>query len=324
MPLNKLDRARGCLAGLAIGDALGRPVEGMSSSEIRTKFGDVQSFLSQTPGGSDDTEYAILTAHALLKYGRSVTSQQIAQLWIEKVCQQTETFLGAGFSEMAAIANLKSGLLPPQSGKHFHAWSDGLAMRVAPIGIVGDGDLALTKRLTIADGEVSHSGEGIESGIAISTAISAAMVGADARECVTVAKNSIKEDSWSHRAIVAAEKIVADGSRLDIHSLTDEIVDRVATHDYVYADLAPEAVSLALAAVLFGDGDFVKTLLFAVNMGRDADTIAAMAGAITGAMVGFESIPEHWRNTMQEVQGSCLAYTRGINPVDLAEELVAL
>ena len=34
-----LDRARGSLAGLAVGDALGRPVEGMSAQEIREKFG---------------------------------------------------------------------------------------------------------------------------------------------------------------------------------------------------------------------------------------------------------------------------------------------
>lgn len=321
---NKLNRARGCMAGLAIGDALGRPVEGMSSQQIREKYGDVDDFLSQTPGGSDDTEYAILTAIALLKYGKGVTANQIADLWLEKVCYQSENFLGAGFSEMAAIANLKLGLKPPQSGIHMHSWSDGLAMRVAPIGIVGAGDFELTKRITIADGEVSHAGEGIHSGVAVAVAISAAMNGADAREAFALAKQSIPSDSWSFRSIEKVETILKQNLNDDIHTLTDKIVSSVATHEYHYADLAPEAASLALGAALYGNGEFVKTVRFAVNMGRDADTIAAMAGAVVGAMVGYESIPEHWRNSVQTVQGTCLAFTKGLNPVALADELVIL
>lgn len=321
---NILNRARGCMAGLAIGDALGRPVEGMSSQQIREKYGDVENFLSQTPGGSDDTEYAILTAIALLKYGKGVTANQIADLWLEKVCYQSENFLGAGFSEMAAIANLKLGLKPPQSGIHMHSWSDGLAMRVAPIGIVGAGNIELTKSITIADGEVSHAGEGIHSGVAVAVAISSAMNGSDAREAFALAKQSIPSDSWSFRSIEKVEAILTQSFNDDIHSLTDKLVSSVATHEYHYADLAPEAASLALGAVLYGNGDFIKTVRFAVNMGRDADTIAAMAGAIVGAMVGYESIPEHWRNSVQTVQGTCLAFTKGLNPVALADELVIL
>lgn len=320
----KLNRARGCMAGLAIGDALGRPVEGMSSQQIRDTYGDVENFLSQTPGGSDDTEYAILTATALLKYGRNLTADQIAELWLEKVCYQAENFLGAGFSEMAAIANLKSGLKPPQSGIHLHSWSDGLAMRVAPIGIVGSGNYELTTRLTIADGQVSHAGEGIHSGVAVAVAIAAAMNGESAIDCFSAAKRSIPEDCWSSRAIFKVEEILQQNMNDEIHVLTDKLVAAVATHEYHYADLAPEAASLALAAVLYGKGDFVKTVRFAVNMGRDADTIAAMAGAVAGAIVGYEVIPEHWRSSVQTVQGSCLAFTKGQNPVALADELVLL
>jgi len=324
MLLNKLNRARGCMAGLAIGDALGRPVEGMSSQEIRDTYGDVENFLSQTPGGSDDTEYAILTATALLKYGKGISASQFAELWIEKVCYQAENFLGAGFSEMAAIANLKSGLLPPQSGKHIHSWSDGLAMRVAPIGIVGAGNFELTTRLTIADGEVSHAGEGIHSGVAIAVAIAAAMSGASAAKCFLAGKSSIPQDSWTYRAIIKVEEILELNATDEIHILTDKLVGAVATHEYHYADLAPEAASLALAAVMYGEGDFVKTVRFAVNMGRDADTIAAMAGAVSGAIVGYEEIPDHWRDSVQTVQGTCLAFTKGQNPVALADELVLL
>ncbi len=144
--ISELSRAQGAMAGLAIGDALGRPVEGMSAEQIREKYGSVRDFVNLTPGGSDDTEYALLTGSALLKYGKSITSSQFADYWIEKVCNQKSAFAGAGFSEMNAIYNLRKGLRPPFSGQHNHAWSDGLAMRVAPIGVISKGDLELARK----------------------------------------------------------------------------------------------------------------------------------------------------------------------------------
>ena len=312
------------MAGLAIGDALGRPVEGLSPAQIRSQYGGVEDFLSQNPGGSDDTEYAILTGRALIKYGKAITTDEFASYWLENVCNQTEDFLGAGFSEMAAIANLKAGLLPPDSGRHFHAWSDGLAMRVAPIGIVASGDIELTKRLAIADGQVSHSGEGIHSGVVIASAISRAMAGDSIKDLIDASKRSIPEDCWTSRTLRAALSIMDSQREEDSLSITDSLLERVATKHYFYADLAPEAISLAISAVAYGAGDFVSTVRFAVNCGRDADTIAAMAGAIAGAYVGFEAIPEHWRSAVTEVKGSCLAFTRGMSPISLAEELITL
>jgi len=90
-------RAQGAMAGLAVGDALGRPVEGMSAEQIRNTYGSVSDFVNMTPGGSDDTEYALLTGSALLKYGKSITAENFADFWLEKVCSQTAAFAGAGF-----------------------------------------------------------------------------------------------------------------------------------------------------------------------------------------------------------------------------------
>ncbi|MBC7462913.1 MAG: ADP-ribosylglycohydrolase family protein [Actinobacteria bacterium] len=312
------------MSGLAIGDALGRPVEGMSAQKIRENYGSVQDFLLLSPGGSDDTEYALLTASAILEYGLDITADQFADFWKEKVCTQTAAFLGAGFSEMSAIDNLRRGLAPPQSGQHTHAWSDGLAMRVAPIGIVAAGNLPLAISMTTADGSVSHSGEGIWSGLAVAAAISVAMNGGSAQESFAGALQSVPQDSWTYRALVKVQKVIAEGEGKTTPDLVDLLLHDVAVEDYYYADLAPEAVSLALAAVLYGAGDFVKTLLFAVNLGRDADTIAAMAGAVGGALVGYEAIPDSWRRAIVSVKGSCLEFAAGLNPVEVAEQLVAL
>ena len=321
---SELFRAQGAMSGLAVGDALGRPVEGMSAELIRKTYGSVSDFVNMTPGGSDDTEYALLTASALLKYGKNITADDFADFWLEKVCAQTAVFAGAGFSEMNAIANLKNGLRPPRSGQHNHAWSDGLAMRVAPIGVVSRGDFVIAERITIADGLVSHSGEGIHSGVVIAVAISAAMKGLDAESVFKVSMESIPENSWSYRAMENVREIVEKHKARPVHEITDLLLDKVAVTTYFYADLAPEAVSLAMASVLYGEGDFARTLLFAVNLGRDADTIAAMAGAVVGAISGYEAIPENWKKAVISVGGTCLEFARGLNPYAIAEELVKI
>ena len=317
-----LSRAQGAMSGLAAGDALGRPVEGMSAEMIRKTYGSVSDFVNMTPGGSDDTEYALLTASALLKYGLKITADDFADFWLEKVCSQTAAFAGAGFSEMNAIANLRKGLRPPQSGQHNHAWSDGLAMRVAPIGVVSAGDFEVAKRITIADGLVSHSGEGIHSGVIIAVAISAAMKGLSSDVVFDESMNAIPQNSWSYRAMRDVKQIVEAHGDLPVHEIADLLLDKVAVTDYFYADLAPEAVSLAMASVLYGRGDFARTLLFAVNLGRDADTIAAMAGAVAGALAGYEAIPDNWKKAVISVGGTCLQFAKGLNPYAIAEELV--
>jgi len=320
--ISELSRAQGAMAGLAIGDAIGRPVEGMSAEQIREKYGSVKDIVNLTPGGSDDTEYALLTGSAILKYGKSISASQFADFWIEKVCAQKGAFAGAGFSEMNAIHNLRKGLRPPFSGQHNHAWSDGLAMRVAPIGVVSKGNLDLAKSLAIADGEVSHAGEGIHSGVVIAVAISAAMGGASNVECFDLASKSIPTDSWTWRLLAIAREIVDESRERPVHEIADLLLKDIAIHEYFYADLAPEAVALAMAAVLYGDGDYARTLLFAVNLGRDADTIAAMAGAVAGAIAGYESIPSNWKGAVTTVGGTCLEFAKGLNPYEMAESLL--
>lgn len=310
------------MAGLALGDAIGRPVEAMSAREIQQQYGRVTGFLAENPAGSDDTEYALLTAKTLERAGLTATRDDFAQSWIEDVLPQADGFKGGGFSEMAAIDNLRRGLRPPLTGDHVHAWSDGLAMRVAPIGVVANGDLAAAARVTIEDGVVSHSGEGIHCGVVVAVAVAAAMAGASARKCFDAALDAIPEDSWTARNLRDARALVDSGLSLD--ELAVALDERLAVPVYFWADVGPEAVGLAMASLLVGDGDVRESLLYAVNLGRDADTNAAIAGCIAGAISGIEGFPDEWISALQPVEGSCIRSMAGIHPLDSADSLVAL
>lgn len=315
-------RARGCLAGLAAGDALGRPAEGMEPEEIAARWGRIEGYVADEPMGSDDTEYALLTAMALLRHRGSFDAQRVADLWRSEVVEQEGGFGGGGFSEMAAIRNLRIGHNPPRSGQHAHAFSDGLAMRVAPIGIVAAGDPALAAHLAAEDGAVSHSGEGIYAGQAVAAAVAVAMGGGSVDEGFDAACAVIPDDSWTARSMTRAAEIARAGD--DWATTAHRAVRQLAVHGYYWADLAPEAVALAFVAVLSGQGDARETVLNAVNLGRDADTIAAMAGAVAGATAGIDAIPADWLPAVAVAPGMCLRVTEGMDPMRVADDLCDL
>lgn len=320
--MDRRSRARGCLAGLAVGDALGRPAEGMEPEQIAQRWGRIEGYVADTPLGSDDTEYALLTAKALLKHRSAFDADTVADLWRDEVCGQQGGFAGGGFSEMAAIRNLERGLRPPRSGQHAHSWSDGLAMRVAPVGVAAAGDPALAVRLAREDGLVSHSGEGVLSGQAVAAAVAVAMDGADAAAAFAAGLAAVPADSWTARSLVTARDVVAAAP--DWATAARDAVEALAVRTYYWADLAPEAVGLTFAAVLAGRGDFRETVLDAVNLGRDADTIAAMAGGIAGAMQGIEAVPDEWLPAVAVAPGVCLTTTRGMHPLEVADQLAEL
>ncbi|MGH7491466.1 MAG: ADP-ribosylglycohydrolase family protein [bacterium] len=318
----RVAHARGALLGLAVGDALGRPTEGKSPAEIKQRWGRVQDFLSDQPAGTDDTEYALFAARLLLRYGFDLTSRAVAQAWREEIISETNDYKGAGFSEMLTIANLKRGLQPPQSGRHLHSWSDGLAMRAAPYGIAAAGNPTLAARLAQTDGEVSHAGEGIYGGRAVAAAVALAMTGADCDAIFAAALDAIPEDSWCYRAI--HEGVFIGRQSAEPWQALEHLHATLACHYYHWSDLAPEAVGLAFGVLAAADGNFETSVLGGVNVGRDTDTIAAIAGAIAGAKHGIAAIPAHWTARIQTARGACIKTVQGMDILSTAEALAQL
>ncbi len=316
-----LNAARGCLIGLAVGDALGQPTEGWTPAAIQAKWGYLEGFVGDA-AVSDDTEYTLFSAKVLLEYGLSVTSDNFADEWLAHIVSAPGPFKGAGYSEMAAIENLRRGLRPPLSGQHYHSWSDGLAMRVAPFGVVFPAQPEAACQLARLDGVVSHAGEGIYGGLAVAAAVSVAMAEASLEQIVDAALRAVPFDSWTAREIRRALDIVEplDSARNAIQPLHDAL----AVAYYPWTDLAPEAVALAFGLLVAGREDFRETLLAAVNLGRDADTVAAIAGAILGAKLGYAGIPETWRDAIGPATGRCLACVCGMSLHTIATELVIL
>lgn len=316
------NRARGCFVGLAVGDALGNVTEGKTPDQIKNLWGRVTDFLSEEQGGSDDTEFALFNAMLLLKKKEELTSLDVAEAWRKSIINPQNSYKGAGFSEILAIKNLSRGIQPPQSGQHLHSWSDGLAMRVAPFGIASAGKPEFAAQLSQIDGSVSHSGEGIYSGQAVAAAISMAMIGASLQDIIQSALNVIPQDSWTASAINRAVKI--GNESIDVWSALDPLYQSLVCHDYFWSDIAPEAVGLAFGLISASKGKFEDAVVGAVNIGRDTDTIAAITGAICGALHSIQIIPENWVERISTSRGTCIISVKGISITKVADELALL
>ncbi len=309
------ERARGALLGLAVGDALGAPAENLKPSQIRDRWGRIEGFVAETPSGTDDTEYTIFSGLLLARHGSALTPAHVEGAWHEWIADRDEgPFRGAGFSERGTLENLRRGLAAPISAQHRHAWSDGLAMRAAPFGVFAAGRPAEAARLVAIDGSVSHDGEGIYGGQAVAAGVAAAMAGAPTIAVVASALAVIPDDSWTARSLRRAVAVAHRGEKA--------VRSAVVIGGYPWTDLAPEAVALAFGAYAAADGDFREAVLTAVNMGRDADTTAAVAGALAGATRGVSAIPATWAKAIGPARGSCLPSMAGRHVLDVADLLV--
>ncbi len=313
-----LDKARGVMSGLAIGDSFGdasRKADNQLAYGITTDFGEGASW------STDDTEFGLLTAQTLIECDGKLTMEKVAEAWRKHVVVQGKELHRGGNSEMEAAANLIKGLEPPLTGIYnTYSFSDGAAMRAAPIGIVFAGDLKGAAEAARIDACISHSREGIWGAQAVACAVAAAMADADMNEVLDAALYPVPEDSWLYYTFNLAMDIVhkANGNILDAWMpLHDQLLTR-------YKAAVPEAVSQAFGVLALSHEDFRMGITLAGNFGRDADTIGAICGAILGAMHGHKAIPPRWAEKTRYPSGTCLDMAKGIDLLDIAEKLASL
>lgn len=302
--MNTADRALGAFAGLAIGDALGMPTQSMSRREIAEDYGDIRGFLpagprqriaAGMPAGSvtDDTEQAVLLAELLIEHEGRLPADEFARRLIawerDMIAKDSLDLLGP--STKAALQRLQDGEDPTLTGQG--GSTNGAAMRIAPVAIA----VPVEPRTPFLDAvqdsaRITHnSSVGLAAAAAVGAAVSAGIDGADAEEAVATA--AAYADLAERRAHWIAGGRIGPRIRWATALLRDSdpgdharlLIDLVGT-----SVAAQESVVAALALAAVATEPW-QTLRVAAGLGGDTDTIAAMAGAVLGAVHGTAAWP---------------------------------
>lgn len=311
-----LDRATGCLLGLAVGDAFG---DLGRSEAYRQRYGIITS-LYEGARSTDDTEFAVLTAQALLDCGGNLTVEAVVAAWQRYILAQGGMGERGGKPLYGAVVNLARGILPPRSGMdNVQNDDDGAAMRIAPIGIVCAGDPQRAAAMAAIDAQVSHARDGIWGAQAVAASVAAAMTGAPVSDIIAAGQAQIPAESWLGYTMARAMAICEESAGL--FEALEQLHVQLWTPSH---SMVAEALPQAYAIFRLTQGDFRDGMIWAGNFGRDADTITAVVGALSGALHGEGAIPVEWANKVDRPAGVCLKFAAESSMRTLARQLVDL
>ncbi|MEN6500448.1 MAG: ADP-ribosylglycohydrolase family protein [Rectinema sp.] len=309
-------RAIGAFVGLAVGDAVG---DLGRSQDHRNRYGLITRLLEDGKS-TDDTEFGVLTARALLDAKGALTPEKTAEAWKHYILDRGGAKKRAGRPLYGAIENLSRGMKPPLSGK-FNVMNidDGAAMRATPHGILWAGNPQKAAESAMADACISHDADGIWAAQAVAAAVAVAMADGTVEEIVEAGRALLPSGSWIASAMDTAMDICA--RHPDIEEAYEELHTRLWTPEHA---ASPEAIPQVFAIFRLCGGDPRRGLLWSANFGRDADTIAGLVCSLSGAMHGAYAFPAEWIESLRKPSGTCLDFAIEEDIVTLAKDLVAL
>lgn len=276
-----LDKLHACWLGKNIGGTLGGPYEG------NRKFLDVQGFVtsSNEPLPNDDLDLQLVWLNAMEQVGPAVLDANVlADYWLGWIPPHWNEY-GIGKT------NLQLGLLPPMSGEvDNEKWktSNGAWIRSEIWASLAPGQPDVAVRYATMDAMVDHGvSEGVFAEIFTASLQSMAYVEKDIPTLIHMALAQIPDTSMTAKTI----RLVIDCYRKGVpYQETREQV--VAFNKELGWFQAPENLGFVAIGLLYGQGDFKKSMIYAINCGDDTDCTGATVGATLGIVGGTAGIPE--------------------------------
>ncbi|MGW1556157.1 ADP-ribosylglycohydrolase family protein [Streptomyces sp. NPDC002144] len=332
------DRITAALVGAAVGDALGGPVEGYSPTQILERHGGrVHGIVGPWSGDAwrtarplapyhkgdghitDDT----LMTHALVRVYATVRDHLDAYAiadhlvpdlmtnprWIPELEAEALPLHRVFLAEKWLVTRLHYAHADPREAGVGNIVNCGAAMYMAPVGLVNAADPAGAYAEALDVAGAHQSSYGREAAAVLAAAVAAACVPGATPDTIVSTVLSLAKDGTRE----AIERVCEVASRhTDFESALVPLREAVTPYDTVGPDYrAPslgarrpsrlhsiEELPVALGMVLVSGGDYRHAVLGSVNYGRDCDSIATMAGALTGAL--GSPVPDDWSKTVSE------------------------
>lgn len=279
------DKVYACWIGKNIGGTMGTPYEG------QRVINDIQGFVTKENEvlPNDDLDLQLVWLHAIEELGaQNVTPQTLGEMWV--------SFIGPHWNEYGlGKNNLKHGMIPPLSGDYRNNWRDsnGAWIRTEIWASLAPAAPDVALKYSFADASVDHGvGEGTVAAVFVAAIESAAYVISDFRKLLDIGLSKIPAESRVARSVRLLLKCYEEGD--DWKTARNKILQENADIGDGWFE-APSNVAYTMLGILYGECDFKKSMIIAINCGDDTDCTGATVGSILGIMGGMAAIPEDWR-----------------------------
>ncbi len=306
------DKVRGGWAGQMIGVAFGAPTEFQSNGRI------IEGELKWTPEmiaetiDQDDLYVEMTFAEVMDSVGLEATTEQYGDMFRDSEYRLWHANAGAR-------RNLNRGIKAPMSGHpkyNIHANDIDFQIEADFIGLMTPGLPQEANKYADRVGRVMNYGDGLYGGMFVSGMYAAAYFESDPRKIVEEGLKSIPAVSgygqviadvlawhqeyptdWKTTWTLLQEKWDGD----------DMCVDGALGAFNIDARLNGAYIALGL---LYGEGDFAKTLDISTRSGQDSDCNPSSAAGVLGVMMGYEAIPEEFKSGIPAIEDEKFNYTQ--------------
>jgi len=280
----------GCLVGMAIGDALGAGWEGrgMSRSEDIVSLAEKLEQLIYT----DDTHMTIGIAESLIE-SKGFNGEHMAQTFIKNY--EAEPWRGYGPGPPRIFWMIKSGEAWYSAANRLYrggSFGNGSAMRVAPVGLLYSRNLEKLRKIAYQSSSITHSHELGKEGAALQSCAVALALNTpsdeeiDREDFLSRLQNFIQDQLYKEK-VAQIRELLGEQDKARVVAVLGNGIE------------APRSVPTAIYCFLRQPQSYKDTVIYAISLGGDTDTIAAMAGAISGAYLAIEAIPSEWRAKLE-------------------------
>ena len=289
-----LDKTYACLLGGLIGDAMGAPVENKTYSEIIEQYGEVNDFEGE---GTDDSAVKLILCQAIIENNGYITADEFAEFFMKN--KEKYDLLWVPVRNM--FHKIESKMCVPVDAGLGNLQSSSSAMAISPMGIINACNPRQAALETYDVAGLIHSG--VTSFCRDAACAMAAAVAEAMNPSATIQSVLDASTQYLHKT----------SSALMIDLIKDTLNMAKESKDYedfrqkfyesgklqvVICD-SRETVPCALALFYLAQGDPTRSIIYGANFGRDADTIASMVGALSGAFKGISGLKQEWIKKVQ-------------------------
>ncbi len=312
------DKTKGGWAGQVIGCTFGGPTEfryqGAMIQDYQTIPWDdslVSLRFEQSPGLYDDVYMDLTFVEVMAREGIDAPAASHAR-----------AFANAKYplwhANQAARSNILNGILPPASG-HWtnspHADDIDFQIEADFAGLMSPGMVNAGAEVCDRVGHIMNYGDGWYGGVYMAAMYSLAFVSGDVAYVVEEGLKVLPPGSSFARCVrdvIGCYRDDPDDWKKAWFEVERKWAEDVGCPDFVFAPGNIDARvngAYVVIGLLYGHGDFGRTLEIAARCGQDSDCNPASAGGILGTMLGYDGIPAVWRDPVKPIEDKPFAYT---------------